>query len=110
MITPAVITLPATASTTAATTATSPPVVGPLTAVGPGTYEVGTGNGQIAPGKYFSPASSSSSTCYYARLRNNDGEADDIIADELSHGQTIMTVRASDGYVTVSGCTFLAAS
>ena len=50
------------------------------------------------------------STCYYARLRNNDGDAGDIIAEELSHGQIIMTVRASDGYVTVSGCTFIAAS
>jgi hypothetical protein len=78
--------------------------------VEPGTYEVGTGNGQIAPGKYFSPAPSGGLTCYYARLRNNDGEAGDIIAQELSHGQITMTVRASDGYVKVSGCTFLAAS
>jgi len=78
--------------------------------VEPGTYEVGTGNGQIAPGKYFSPAPSGDSTCYYARLRNNDGEAGDIIAEELSHGQITMTVRGSDGYVKVSGCTFLAAS
>jgi hypothetical protein len=78
--------------------------------VGPGTYEVGTGNGQIAPGKYFALAPTSRSTCYYARLRNNDGEAGDIIAEELSHDQIIMTVRASDGYVTVSGCTFIAVS
>jgi ABC-type transport system substrate-binding protein len=103
-------TSPTTASTSAATTATSPPVVGPLTTVGPGTYEVGTGNGQIAPGKYFAPALSSGPPCYYARLRNNDGETADIIAEELSHGQIIMTVRASDGYVKVSGCTFIAAS
>jgi hypothetical protein len=26
------------------------------------------GNGQIAPGKYFSPAPYGGSTCYYARL------------------------------------------
>lgn len=54
--------------------------------VGPGMYAVGTGNGQVAPGKYFSPAPSSGSTCYYARLRNNDGDAGDIIAEELSQG------------------------
>ena len=85
-------------------------MVGPVMTVGPGTYAVGTGNGQVAPGKYFSPAPSSGSTCYYARLRNNNGEPDDIIAEELSHRQIIMTVRASDGYVKVSGCTFIAAS
>jgi ABC-type transport system substrate-binding protein len=101
---------PAITSTSAATTATSPRTGGPLTTVGPGTYEVGTGNGQIAPGKYFAPAPSNGSTCYYARLRNNDSAAGDIIAEELSQNQIIMTVRASDGYVTVSGCTFLAAS
>ena len=83
---------PAVASTLAATTVTSPSVVGPLMTVGPGTYAVGTGNGQVAPGKYFSPAPSSGSPCYSARLRNNDGEADDIIAEELSQGQIIMTV------------------
>jgi hypothetical protein len=71
--------------------------------VGPGTYEVGMGNGQIAPGKYFSPAPSGGSTCYYAHLHDNDGGAGDI-AEELSHNQIIMTVRGSDGYVTVSGC------
>jgi hypothetical protein len=42
--------------------------------------------------------------------RNNDGEAGTLIAEELSHDQITMTVHASDGYVTVSGCTFLAAS
>ena len=98
------------ASTTAATTVTSPPVGGPLTTVGPGTYAVGTGSGQIAPGKYFAPAPTSGPPCYYARLRNNDGEAADIVAEEMSHNQIIMTVRASDGYVKVSGCTFIAAS
>ena len=108
--TPAATTPAAIASTSAAATATSASMVGPVMTVGPGTYAVGTGNGQVAPGKYFSPAPSSGSTCYYARLRNNNGEPDDIIAEELSHRQIIMTVRASDGYVTVSGCTFVAAS
>ena len=31
------------------------------------TYEVGTGNGQIAPGKYFAPPRPASPPCYYAR-------------------------------------------
>jgi len=78
--------------------------------VGPGTYEVGTGPGQLAPGRYFSPGPPSGSPCYYARRRNKDSEPGEIIADELSQGQVTMTVRASDGYVEISGCTFIAAS
>ncbi len=99
---------PANAGTPA--TPTSTPVGGPLMTVGPGTYEVGTSPGQLAPGRYFSPGPPSGSPCYHARRRNNDSEPGDVIADELSQGQVIMTVRASDGYVEVSGCTFIAAS
>jgi hypothetical protein len=40
--------------------------------------------------------SPSGSPCYYARRGNKDSEPGDIIADELSQGQVIMTVRASD--------------
>jgi hypothetical protein len=84
--------------------------VGPLMTVGPGTYEVGTGNGQIAPRNYFSPTPSSGSTCYYAHLRGNDGEAGDIIADGLSpgaaHHDCASLRRVCDGL----RCTFIAAS
>ena len=89
---------------------TSAPVAQPLTTVSPGTYEVGTGDGQVAPGKYKSTGPDSGGACYYARLKNNDGGTGDIIANNLSQGPSIMNVKASDGYVQVAGCTFTKAS
>jgi beta-lactam-binding protein with PASTA domain len=79
-----------------------------LTEVSPGTYQVGTGDGQVAPGKYKStgPDGSNFAGCYYARLKNNDGGLGDIIANNISQGPSIMNVKASDGYVEVNGCTF----
>jgi len=78
---------------------------GPLTTFSDGTYEVGTGDGQVAPGKYKStPAADRPG--YYARLKNNDGAMDDIIDNELSEGQMLLTVKKTDGYVEVSGTTF----
>lgn len=83
----------------------APAPSGPLTTVGPGTYEVGTGDGQVAPGKYRSPGPDGAA-CYYARLKNNDGVLNDIIDNEISQGQTLLTVKDSDGYLEVQGCTF----
>ena len=74
---------------------------GPLTMFSDGTYEVGTGDGQVAPGKYKSPGPG-----YYARLKSNDGEVADIIKNDFSQGQMLMTVQKTDKYVTVTGCTF----
>jgi PASTA domain/Protein of unknown function (DUF732) len=53
----------------------------PLTEVTPGTYEVGTGDGQVAPGKYKSSGPDGGVVCYYARLKSNDGSNGDIIAN-----------------------------
>lgn len=80
---------------------------GPLTSFDDGTYEVGTGNGQVAPGKY---RSAGSSMCYYARLKNNDGELGDIIDNNLGSGQKLLNVKKTDGYVEVRGCTFTKAA
>lgn len=77
---------------------------GPLTTFSDGTYEVGTGEGQVAPGKYKSPGSGG--TCYWARLKHNDGALGDIIANNIGEGQMILNVGKSDGYVEVRGCTF----
>jgi hypothetical protein len=81
---------------------------GPLTTISAGTYEVGTGPGQVAPGKYRAPGPDGSNFvgCYYARLRNNDGSFGDIVSNNISKGQSLLTVKASDGYVVVNGCTF----
>ena len=77
---------------------------GPLPSFSDGTYEVGTGNGQVAPGKYRSPGDGG--TCYWGRLKNNDGELGDIIVNNLGQGQMLLTVKPSDGYVEIRGCTF----
>lgn len=74
---------------------------GPLTTFGEGTYEVGTGDGQVAPGKYKSPGPG-----YYARLKSDDGELGSIIDNQLSEGQLLLTVKKTDKYIEVSRCTF----
>lgn len=80
---------------------------GPLTSFSDGTYEVGTGDGQVAPGKYRSPGGS---TCYWARLKDGDGDLGDIIANNLGEGQALLTVKATDGLVEVRGCTLTKAA
>jgi hypothetical protein len=76
---------------------------GPLTEFDDGTYEVGAGDGQVAPGRYKSPGSS---MCYWSRLKNGDGELGDIIDNNVGSGQMILTVKATDGFVEIRGCTF----
>jgi hypothetical protein len=86
------------------TPAPAPAPAGPKTTFDDGTYKVGTGAGQVAPGSYTSPGSE---FCYWARLKRNDGELGDIISNNAGKGQQILNVKATDGYVTVSGgCTF----
>lgn len=74
--------------------------VGPLTTFTDGTYEVGTGDGQVPPGRYRA----SGSGCYWARLRSSDER--DAITNHFGDGQTFVTVRASDAYLKVGGCTY----
>lgn len=87
-------------------TASSP--AGPITTIRAGTYEVGTGPGQVPAGRYRAsgPDGTNAIGCYYSRLRRNDGSLDDIIANNISAGQALLNVAPSDGYVEVSGCTF----
>ena len=97
---------PSPGTNTASQPAPEPAPEPALTTVSDGTYEVGTGAGQVSPGKYKSSGPDGGTVCYYARLRNNDGSTGDIIANNLSQGPSIMIVKASDGYVQVNGCTF----
>ena len=80
--------------TAAATEAAAPAATGPVTAFADGTYEVGTGAGQVPPGKYKTTAGD---LCYWARLRNLSG-ADDIIASDLvkEGALVIVTILAAD--------------
>lgn len=100
---------PSSSSPFSAAPAPVAPVVpsGPLTSVPSGTYEVGTGVGQVPPGSYVAPAGSS--TCYYARLKNTDGGFDSIIDNkgEYGGGQVLLNVKSSDKALEVSGdCVF----
>ena len=79
---------------------------GALQSLSPGTYEVGIGPGQAAPGKYKSSGPEGSHICYCARLKNNDGAVDDIINNNITQGPSVFTIKPSDGYVEVNGCTF----
>jgi hypothetical protein len=86
-----------------------PAPAGPLTTLSPGVYEVGTAEGQAKPGKYKSPGPNLDDaipTGYYARLKHNDGSLEDIIANNISQGPSVVTVKPGDGYVEVQGCTF----
>ena len=72
---------------------------GPIAVFTDGMYEVGTGNGQVAPGKYRATGH-----CYWARL--GPGGEDDIIDNHYGDGQTFLVVKPSDRYVFVEHCYF----
>lgn len=66
---------------------------------GDGTYEVGV---DIKAGTYVS-APPSSGNCYWARLSGGDG-LDDIIANNNSAGQSLVTIASTDKFFQSSGC------
>ncbi len=83
---------PGTAATADATEAAAP--TGPVTAFADGTYEVGTGAGQVPPGKYKATAED---LCIWSRLRNLSGDDDVIATDLVKEGApVIVTILASD--------------
>ena len=76
---------------------------GPRTSFGPGTYEVGT---EIEPGKYKTPGPEGSfPLCYWARLRNTNGDFDSIITNGNAQGPTTITISTSDAAFETS-CTW----
>lgn len=78
-------------------TAEPPP---PETAIpGDGTFEVGV---DIEPGTYVAQASPGSK-CYWARLSSSTGR-DNIIDNNISEGQSIVTISASDAFFETSRC------
>lgn len=96
---------PAAAAPRPAPAATVAPVVpaptGPATTLAEGTYEVGV---DIKPGKYKSPGGSG---CYWARLGKDQTS---ILDNSFGDGPSVFTVKASDGYVKLSGCTWTLAA
>jgi hypothetical protein len=71
--------------------------------IGEGVYEVGA---DMPAGKYKTAGAIPSDaipSCYYARLKHNDGAFGDIIANDSSTGQLVVTVKVGE-YFKTSGC------
>lgn len=69
--------------------------------IGEGTFIVGD---DIRPGRYKARADGDGS-CYWARLKNDTGDSDSIIANNVSEGAASVTIKSSDGAFETSGCT-----
>lgn len=94
-----------TVTTVVTTTVTPPP--GPLTSISEGTYVVGTGPGQVAPGTYATTGAKVGAVvpnCYWERLRNTSGDFTALIANDNVKGPTTLTIAATDGAFKTSGC------
>ncbi|MFW6205115.1 MAG: hypothetical protein ACOC96_09095 [Actinomycetota bacterium] len=66
---------------------------------GDGVFLVGD---DIEPGTYRGDGSSG--TCYWARLSGTSGDLDDIIANDLPQGPTVVTIAESDVAFETVGC------
>lgn len=82
---------------------TSSPPVQQVLGYDEGVYEVGP---DIKPGKYKSPGPKDDgySSCYYSRNKTGDGSLNDIIANNLSKGPSVVTIKSTDGTFETSGC------
>lgn len=69
--------------------------------IGQGTFIVGD---DIQPGRYKAKADSDG-LCYWARLKDDSGEYDSIIANNATEGSASATISPSDGAFETSGCT-----
>lgn len=81
-----------------AKTVTAAPPEAAGTIDGDGTYEVGA---DIKPGKY---KTSGGDGCYWARLRNLEGDLDSIIANNIGDGPQTVTIRKSDKGFETNRC------
>lgn len=75
------------------TTTTIPPRSGPMTSFGDGTFVVGIGHGDVAPGTYRTRGTP---RCYWARLRSGSGPVSDVIVNDNPAGQAIVTIDPTD--------------
>ena len=67
---------------------------------GDGTYLVGA---DIKPGTYRS-GKPASGMCYWARLKSDSGGVGDIIANDVTAGPSVVTVKKTDKLFKTSGC------
>ena len=69
--------------------------------IGPGTFIVGD---DITAGRYKA-RSQAGGLCYWARLKDDTGDFDSIIANNATEGSASVTIKPSDGAFETSGCT-----
>jgi len=69
--------------------------------IGEGTFIV---NEDVKPGRYKARAAGDGS-CYWARLKDDSGEPDSIIANNITEGSAVVTIKPSDGAFETNGCT-----
>ena len=87
----------------AAPAAAAPAATGPVTAFADGTYEVGTGTGQVPPGTYKATAVDN---CYWERLKALGGQFSDIVANDNADAgaPVIVTIAKTDKGFKTTGC------
>ncbi|WP_051343141.1 hypothetical protein [Pseudonocardia spinosispora] len=70
---------------------------------GGGRFQVGT---DLEPGTYQTsgPDDTSSTGCYYARLKSGDGSLDDILDNYVSQGPMTVVIPRTDGFFQTTGC------
>ncbi len=68
--------------------------------IGEGTFIV---DEDVRPGRYKAGASGGGS-CYWARLRDDSGETESIIANSITGGSAVVTIKSSDGAFETNGC------
>lgn len=86
--------------------AAAPAPAGPVTTVGDGEYQVGV---DVAPGRYKTPGPDPSGAfplCYWERDKNDSGDFNSIIANDLFKGPGVVTVRAGEFAKLTGGCTW----
>jgi hypothetical protein len=80
------------------TTTTAPPTFAD------GTFPVGTGDGEVAPGQYTAPIGSGSD-CSWQRLSSQTGPDNVLGSGAVDEpGQAVIDVLAGDAFVTSTGC------
>lgn len=78
---------------------------GPVTSIGDGVFEVGTGSGQVPPGTYRTAGPTEGGMmCYWDREKDTSGNLDAVIANDIAKGPTVVTIKATDRAFKSSGC------
>lgn len=83
----------------------SVPPAGPIAAFADGTYEVGTGPGQLPAGTYKTTVPADSAVCYWERLKGFAGFSDVITNGTGGKGAPmVVTIAATDKGFKTQGC------